>query len=353
MQIHLGENIRRLRKEAGLTQAQLAEALGVTTGAVYKWESGKATPELEMLVDIAEFFETSVDALLDYGWQRLSMGETAEKIRVLRATGDFEEACRYAEKAIQKYPNSFEVVYQSALMYSLMMSSETAGRAIELFERACKLIDQNPYDNVSEWLIKNKIAVCYDTMGSYDEAVERLKKNNFEGINNSRIGSILARHCRKPDEALQYLSDGLLDALASLFNLTIGYANAYAQNGKMQKARDIVKWMFDICQGLRQPDSVNYMVKNDVLTLVMLAEISAMLADEDAAYTYLKQARTLAMRFDAAPNYGTDGILYYHGKDARAYDDFGQTAMAAIENCMANDETGPHLLTIWEKIQSE
>ena len=51
MEIRLGANIRRLRKEAGLTQEQLAEAMGVTTGAVYKWEAGKASPELEMLVD--------------------------------------------------------------------------------------------------------------------------------------------------------------------------------------------------------------------------------------------------------------------------------------------------------------
>lgn len=50
-----------------LTLERLAEALGVTAGAVYKWESGKAMPELGMLVEIAAFFETSVDALLNYG----------------------------------------------------------------------------------------------------------------------------------------------------------------------------------------------------------------------------------------------------------------------------------------------
>lgn len=62
MQIKLGESIRKLRKKADLTQEQLAEALGVSTSAVHKWESEKATPELETLVDIAEFFETSVKA---------------------------------------------------------------------------------------------------------------------------------------------------------------------------------------------------------------------------------------------------------------------------------------------------
>ena len=40
MQIRLSENIRALRRRHGLTQEQLAESLGVTPGAVYKWEAG-------------------------------------------------------------------------------------------------------------------------------------------------------------------------------------------------------------------------------------------------------------------------------------------------------------------------
>ena len=80
MEIRLGDSIRKLRKESGLTQEQLAEALGVSVSAVHKWESGKATPELEMLVDIAEFFETSVDAMLNYGWQKLNNAAEATYI---------------------------------------------------------------------------------------------------------------------------------------------------------------------------------------------------------------------------------------------------------------------------------
>ncbi|MBR3016387.1 MAG: helix-turn-helix transcriptional regulator [Clostridia bacterium] len=39
MKMMLAENIRTFRKERSLTQEQLAEALGVTAGAVYKWEA--------------------------------------------------------------------------------------------------------------------------------------------------------------------------------------------------------------------------------------------------------------------------------------------------------------------------
>lgn len=45
---------------------QSNEALGVTAGAVYKWESRLSLPELPMLVQLADFFDTSVDALIGY-----------------------------------------------------------------------------------------------------------------------------------------------------------------------------------------------------------------------------------------------------------------------------------------------
>ena len=50
MEIKLSENIKRFRKERKMTQEQLAEALGVTTGAVYKWERNLSTPEIGLIL---------------------------------------------------------------------------------------------------------------------------------------------------------------------------------------------------------------------------------------------------------------------------------------------------------------
>ena len=66
MKLTLAENIRLFRKQRKLTQEKLAEALGVTAGAAYKWESGQSTPELNLIVELADFFDVSVDALLGY-----------------------------------------------------------------------------------------------------------------------------------------------------------------------------------------------------------------------------------------------------------------------------------------------
>ena len=54
MKMMLAENIRAFRKERSLTQEQLAEALGVTSGAVYKWEAKLSIPELELFIQMAD-----------------------------------------------------------------------------------------------------------------------------------------------------------------------------------------------------------------------------------------------------------------------------------------------------------
>ena len=45
MRIKLAENIKSFLKERKMTQEQLAEALGVTVGAVHKWEKDLSTPD--------------------------------------------------------------------------------------------------------------------------------------------------------------------------------------------------------------------------------------------------------------------------------------------------------------------
>ena len=62
-----GENIRRYRKSRGMTQAQLAEAVGLTEGAVRHYESGIRAVKPELLESIAAALGVSVNALKDYG----------------------------------------------------------------------------------------------------------------------------------------------------------------------------------------------------------------------------------------------------------------------------------------------
>lgn len=59
-----GERLRMLRTEKGLTMQQMAEMLGITTGAWAKYERNEAEPTFDKLVKIADFFNVSTDFLL-------------------------------------------------------------------------------------------------------------------------------------------------------------------------------------------------------------------------------------------------------------------------------------------------
>ena len=57
-------NLKNLREEKGLSQAQLAKQLHVGTGSVGMWESTDRIPPVKKLVKIADFFNVSLDVLL-------------------------------------------------------------------------------------------------------------------------------------------------------------------------------------------------------------------------------------------------------------------------------------------------
>jgi transcriptional regulator with XRE-family HTH domain len=62
--IMIGDDIRKLRAEKGMTQKEIADRLFVTAQAVSRWENGEVEPSLNTITELAKIFEVSVDALL-------------------------------------------------------------------------------------------------------------------------------------------------------------------------------------------------------------------------------------------------------------------------------------------------
>ncbi len=63
------EKLAILRKNKGLTQDELAKAIGVSRQAVYKWESGSSYPEVPKLLEIKALFGISLDDLFDDSYE--------------------------------------------------------------------------------------------------------------------------------------------------------------------------------------------------------------------------------------------------------------------------------------------
>ena len=61
----VGRRLEAKRKEALMTQNQLAELLYVTPQAVSRWETGKGTPSIEIMLKVAEIFQVSISYFLE------------------------------------------------------------------------------------------------------------------------------------------------------------------------------------------------------------------------------------------------------------------------------------------------
>lgn len=75
----LGYNLRAWRKDAGLTQEDLAAQVGVSFQAVSKWENDNSLPDVLMLQSLAGVFGTSMDELLSGGPKSSEFPDAAEE----------------------------------------------------------------------------------------------------------------------------------------------------------------------------------------------------------------------------------------------------------------------------------
>lgn len=69
----IGKFIAACRKEQGLTQARLAEKLGITDRAVSKWETGRSLPDASIMPELCEFLKININEL--FTGERLGMDQ--------------------------------------------------------------------------------------------------------------------------------------------------------------------------------------------------------------------------------------------------------------------------------------
>lgn len=353
MENTLQGNIRALRKQRGLTQEQLAEAMGVTTGAVSKWEKGQSAPELGLLMGLADFFDLSVDALLGFSLRSNDRKHTAERLGRLKREKRLQEGAAEAEKALQKYPNDFRIVYESAELYQVMgiETKEAAHlkRAIALLERACLLIGQNTDETISELKLRIDMAKTYLVMGDNETGLRLLKQYNPCGISDDVIGLALSTDSKRAEEAETFLAEALIAGVNGLIRTAFGFANVFVRREQYAEAAALLAWM----AGALPPGErgkVSYLDKVEATLRLNCAHMLLKTGEEKESLSQLTRARAAALRFDAAPDYSVSSVRWCErARPGTAFDDIGETAMEGIHNLLR--EIGdPALSQLWEDI---
>lgn len=105
--MEFNEKLQELRKNRGLTQEELAEALYVSRAAISKWESGRGYPNIDSIKEISNFFSVTIDDLLS-SEKLLSIAEKENQTNIKNICNllfGLVDICTFILILLPLYPN--------------------------------------------------------------------------------------------------------------------------------------------------------------------------------------------------------------------------------------------------------
>lgn len=151
MNIEIANRLVKLRKEKGMSQEELADALGISRQAVSKWERAEASPDTDNLICLAKLYNLSLDSLLD-------TEQTAEEIVV-----EQKEKTEESKRNVEIGASGIHIVDDDGSQVHIN------GKHIVAFDANGKRVNRRNHFTVSYWLnglLMLVAAVGYLLMGS-------------------------------------------------------------------------------------------------------------------------------------------------------------------------------------------
>lgn len=176
--MYIAENLRRMRRERDLTQEELANFIGVSFQAVSKWERGEGYPDITFLPVLANFFETTIDALL--GMDEMRDNAEIEKINdtadALVSDGKIDEQIELLRKAVQRFPGNYKLWSRLACALNFVQTDkETSDRNNKEAIEICERILARSTDSIARNNAQAKLCYLYDYFGEREKAAEIAK----------------------------------------------------------------------------------------------------------------------------------------------------------------------------------
>ena len=120
----IGRFLKHLRKDKGLTQEQLAEHFYVSSRTVSRWETGSNMPDVEMLIELADFYDVDIREIID--------GERKSENMDKETKDTLKKVAEYATEESNKRKERLRVMLASStclmLLSYLLFGSEYKGR---------------------------------------------------------------------------------------------------------------------------------------------------------------------------------------------------------------------------------
>ena len=321
MQLNLGNKIRELRRRDGRTQEDIADALGITSQAVSRWESGGSYPDMEIMPAIANYFGVTIDELFGYHNDRdKKIDAIIERINEfgIRSRGDdewVEECLTILREGLAEFPQNERLIITLAETlsaagwrrhkewlyyddegfiqhsYDVHKSNEYWAESIKL----CEYLVSNAADNSTVTRAIHILVLLYRNIGENDKTIAYSKK--MPELKNCRELLLTAAAAGK--EEAEYIGNFLLKA-ANEFAEQLVYGlitnkHHFASDMPIEKIKGAISLFDLIC------DDGNMGVYHGMLVklYLYLSRLQWERGYHDDAFASLDEALKNARAFDA------------------------------------------------------
>lgn len=244
--MRIGEQIKTYRRNAGLTQEQIANYLGVSTPAVNKWEKGNTYPDISLLPALARLLKIDMNELFSF-YEELTEKEIGQFVNELSATAleNFTNAFEIAKSKIKEYPHCDWLIYQTAtvLNSALVLSdiedeekSEYSGVIIEWLERTV-----NSQDEKVRASSVFMLAAKYVQMEKYEEANALLNQLPDIAIDATIMKTDVLAHQEGTDAAAFFLEGKLLQTVTNIQSYLYKLIEMEEETGNHDQAEAIAE----------------------------------------------------------------------------------------------------------------
>ena len=258
----MGQIIKKLRKEHGFTQEELAERIGVTYQAVSKWENDTGMPDISQIVPLASVFDVSTDVLF-------GIDQTMESKDAFKIISDADAVTSYGK--LETYLKAYDILIDGLKKHSrnliLMNHCLNLGVALVMPEngwlyakaRADKIISNSIWQanfiisnskNITDVLKARQCLIfLYSRNQKFDLATEEAKQ--FPVRTDFTLYSNLARvseYMENYERTARYLCSDIDYSLQTFEDNVARLGTAYYNNGKYSEAIEVYETFFAITE---------------------------------------------------------------------------------------------------------
>ncbi|MBM6779484.1 helix-turn-helix transcriptional regulator [Collinsella tanakaei] len=225
--VNIGRTVARERRRVGITQEQLADHLGVSKAAVFKWELGQSVPDVGLLPRIAAYFSLTLDKLFDWH-DELTQEESAARYAEVYALGEKDLAAAHAR--LRELAAAHHSDANLLLMLASLLTMWAGGMATP-FVPACKRGGEPEGELAPAALIDEALVLLDRVLGTSDDPstlyLTRQQKATtlFQAERYGDAAALLEQLVRRQDEGAP----------------TMLLASAYRKLGREDDALDLLQ----------------------------------------------------------------------------------------------------------------